>query len=762
MVCYYFNINEKSDSTLEEMQMGTLRMMWIFAASLFLRFSETPGQNTSEFNDTTNAIGTATERFSPAPNHPWTLSAEKVIDLWNRMDKDYRKIASYWIEKIKPAVEHVLATANVTDLCRESVLNVLDSISGLETWAIKMLDATGKLPAGLLEGSLTSLGSYDECININSSPGTDQQIITGQYCSVQFRPFLPKRKYKYYSIVVRPESLTNVSQQGRMLYDIAQNAQFFYSFSYRLGVCLPSACSRTDVFKATSLVAKTLKLRGDFISCETKTGFTITSEQLFIMLFLGCYAGILLLGTIIDVYSILWATRKVSTVFKPEGLPVQLLKSCSVYSNTKKLFETRSSGHMMSVVSGMKVLAILWVILGHTGFRNHLFLMNRLYTIKDHAVDITKQILFNGSINVDTFFCITGFLTVHTVWTWTEGSYTHFSVPLYILVRYFRLVTPLTLLLLLTFLMPLIGSGPLWSETITPVVDKCRQYWWTNLLFVQNLVKPVQCHSHTWYIACDFQFHVLAVAVFLPLLWKPVLGLAIILTFAIVSVASSIFITWYYQFPPTLLWPVIHKRELWDMLSKLYYQPHHHLSTYCVGLVAGYILIRKRHLNLSLPVQIAGWTLAACSNMISLYGVYNWSRGVGDSQTVGLLYSGLHRTLWAAGIAWILVACISGKGGIISQLLSWNGMKVLDRLTYMVYLLHPLVQYAYIGQLRHNTDARAITFLYMYFGHVIISYVLAGFGVVLFEIPLMRIQKLLLLQRNGQRVPDDGREVRHD
>ncbi|XP_022236364.1 uncharacterized protein LOC111083917, partial [Limulus polyphemus] len=264
------------------MQKTKLRMMWVLGFFIFLHFSVTPGQNTSGWNKTTNTIGTASEHFPSAPNHPWTLSTDKVLNLWKNMDKDYHKIASYWIDEIKPFVEHVLAAANVTDLCRKSVFNVLNSVAGLETWAIRMLDATGTLPSGLLEGSLTSLGSYDECVNINSSPDTSHRIISGQYCSVQFRPPLPKRKYKYYSIVVQPELLANVSQQGRLLYDLAQNAQFFYSFAYRLGVCLPSACSRTDVHSATSLVAKTLNLRGDLIRCETKISFTVTPGQQFV------------------------------------------------------------------------------------------------------------------------------------------------------------------------------------------------------------------------------------------------------------------------------------------------------------------------------------------------------------------------------------------------------------------------------------------------------------------------------------------------
>jgi len=42
-------------------------------------------------------------------------------------------------------------------------------------------------------------------------------------------------------------------------------------------------------------------------------------------------------------------------------------------------------------------------------------------------------------------------------------------------------------LLLALFIVPLIGSGPVWNwyaQTIEP----CRAFWWTNLLFINNIV----------------------------------------------------------------------------------------------------------------------------------------------------------------------------------------------------------------------------------------------------------------------------------
>jgi hypothetical protein len=35
-----------------------------------------------------------------------------------------------------------------------------------------------------------------------------------------------------------------------------------------------------------------------------------------------------------------------------------------------------------------------------------------------------------------------------------------------------------------------IGTGPLWNEKVGEEVERCRESWWANLLYVNNYVKP--------------------------------------------------------------------------------------------------------------------------------------------------------------------------------------------------------------------------------------------------------------------------------
>ena len=65
-----------------------------------------------------------------------------------------------------------------------------------------VLDASGKVPEGILSGTLSSLGAYDECLetklgggshDVSGDSSSSSRIVTGQYCSIDIKPFLPPK-----------------------------------------------------------------------------------------------------------------------------------------------------------------------------------------------------------------------------------------------------------------------------------------------------------------------------------------------------------------------------------------------------------------------------------------------------------------------------------------------------------------------------------------------------------------------------------------
>lgn len=60
------------------------------------------------------------------------------------------------------------------------------------------------------------------------------------------------------------------------------------------------------------------------------------------------------------------------------------------------------------------------------------------------------------------------------------------------------------------------------------------------------------------------------------------------------------------------------------------------------------------------------------------------------SPLAAVLYTGLGKTAWSLGIAWFIVACATGRGGIVNRILSAKCLLPYSRMTYTAYLINPI------------------------------------------------------------------------
>ncbi len=81
-----------------------------------------------------------------------------------------------------------------------------------------------------------------------------------------------------------------------------------------------------------------------------------------------------------------------------------------------------------------------------------------------------------------------GLLTTFITFKYTEGKYEKLSKFGFLVSRYIRLTPQLVIFMLLTSLLPLMGSGPVWNQQILQQSYNCYNNWWQNILYLQNFV----------------------------------------------------------------------------------------------------------------------------------------------------------------------------------------------------------------------------------------------------------------------------------
>lgn len=128
---------------------------------------------------------------------------------------------------------------------------------------------------------------------------------------------------------------------------------------------------------------------------------------------------------------------------------------------------------------------------------------------------------------------------------------------------YFR-ISPniIAVILFCTYILPELGSGPMWPIVVDHHSTLCKSYMWRNLLYIHNyfgfenmvetykiltllhLKLQFQCLTHTHQVGIDMQLF-LTTPIFVYLLWmNRKIGLALIVITATMSTILRFWISW--------------------------------------------------------------------------------------------------------------------------------------------------------------------------------------------------------------------------
>lgn len=640
------------------------------------------------------------------------------------------------------------------------------------------LDSWGKPEAGLNEGNVFWIGRPSECNSLTIQTATNRKV--------EFSDRVVKA-------IVKSKFLGDVD------------------IPISWDICLPISCGRNETMGFLLYVTQTLNknlgnesmvlLPQDVVfAAPGKFDFSFYSAVILFSVLLVC----ILLATLFDYFlqevyrkrRSEW--RKMSNMFldsdEPEivyesngtlkralitsmGLDnmelentfhVKLLLSFSLKSNIPKLLSCSTSPSTIKCLNGIRVLSINWVVLGHTLFFLPLIqpaapAINPLEFITHYSRRWPFLTISNGTVAVDSFFVLSGFLLTYLIlpklpqlktsfidceqlWYWTK----------YVIKRYIRLMPSMAAVILFTVgIWKVLGNetGAMWQPGKS-AMGVCQDSWWTNFLLINNFVYlDKMCLGWTWYLADDFQFYLLAILIFSLYLRYKIAGILSVFVLMTISVVSSFAFSLKNHLAPSVEvgWPTDdptmpkYSRDWQISFNDYYIKPYFRYSAYALGMLLGFITEKHPPMSLYIPkvLNVFCWILSLTSFAVVLYSLAGIFHGHYPSFLESALYNAISRPLWALALCWVIFSCMHGYGGMINTFLSWKFWVPLGKLTYMVYLIHPLVLAFYYSVSEMKLLYSDINYAFLYVSILVMTYAISFLAVLLVESPLIQLEKVI-------------------
>ncbi|VDM81881.1 unnamed protein product [Strongylus vulgaris] len=177
-----------------------------------------------------------------------------------------------------------------------------------------------------------------------------------------------------------------------------------------------------------------------------------------------------------------------------------------------------------------------------------------------------------------------------------------------------------------------------------------------------------------------------------------------------------------------------------------YVKPWTRCPPFLIGIAVGYGLALGKKPRISKFFVAPLWMLAAAIALASLYGPHNYIKGDNNWGVVTrATYNNFSRIGWTLAVCWVIVANHWGWGGLIASFMDHPIWQPLGRLSYCGYIVHYfLIRYVY------NLDDRPAhftsiwrTYIHKVIPIVVVSYVFAFFWSCLFEVPIVKLEKML-------------------
>ncbi|XP_011868755.1 PREDICTED: nose resistant to fluoxetine protein 6 isoform X2 [Vollenhovia emeryi] len=563
--------------------------------------------------------------------------------------------------------------------CGMELRDFRDAVDQRVLWGLKTLDSSGGPKSGFLYGNNFWLGSRSQCLDTtNRTPFeiAKRRILNNTHYRDPRNEF-PPFEVNYF--------VAHLRHNSTLQYHLGMQDENVIT----LGLCLPASCSVNNVsFVLEQIFRDRVFLINDLYSMDLSLievkdlkddhQWLLSGATPLICIVLLLTFSMMISGTIYDIFiyqKYLRAKSKIAVSTKtPAKMEIidsssrckenkigSILICFSVYTSTKIIFRTDLDAEAVPVIHGIRFLSMIWIIIAHSILYTLDYFDNKVWILR-FAEGIPIQVISNATISVDTYFFLSGFLLAYMYLKNKTNKERNKSINYgeklkeffgSIIRRFIRLTPPYMMMI------GILQLNSAWYDKTSQFYinerphETCAKYWWRNLLYINNLFDHnAMCMSWSWYLANDMQFFVIGMALLILSTVYFYTAVVLLGSLLIGSIILGGYISYIYEHVPTL-------DEQYRLINVLYYPPWLRIGPYIIGMITGYIIIRlNKKIAWKRNTVILCWSLGGACNIFALFGLYK--RQISILFTA--IYVGLSRTLWAIGIAWIVIVCSTKHG----------------------------------------------------------------------------------------------------
>ncbi|XP_054159355.1 nose resistant to fluoxetine protein 6-like [Oppia nitens] len=602
-------------------------------------------------------------------------------------------------QQIRQTAMTFIENLDLSPLCLMSFVMMKRDLSSGQLWPLKFIDSLSIRPLGLLEGTFSSFGLYDECLDIENDQFLGLKM-RGQYC-------LAKRSARFMEPVFESQehnikaniSSTKLNPFGldNNMLKLMKSVNYFKKAYFRFGLCIPSTCSPKEINR---VINKLMTPKGQQIfeiekECKIKNreikrnAYQRTAQSILITLTL-----LVIMSTAVEFY---YNYRRTS--FGRKKVINKSLLIFSAISNTNLLFRKdpkrlNTIGTIiwlfvsLEFVGRSYVQPIFYSMIGllrpNKSIAREYFTSKKFFWIRNSSYSMTLYILLSAIV-----------LGYNITADKRKAKYSPLYYLKYIVNRYLSIFRRIIGPILLIYLIPLIGDGPIWHYYEPVHVAPCKNNLMSSLLLYSNYMPGFDqiCNLPSATFSAIFQLSLLAPLILLLVKLKHYIGYSILALLVCFGCFFSLTRRLFTDFPIAPF--EVTKMHSIEQISHsfIYYlgSAEQNLSTLIIGLLVGYLIrnrpdiikVNSKHgllfmwcAFLALPQIASYWS----DTFKALKGIHN--------ETNFLLWFLSGRVMWALGYGWIVFACSTNRGGIIQRILTNETIQPLSRLAFGIYLNH--------------------------------------------------------------------------